>query len=148
MQKACTAGFVDFPWFVMLIRSSSGVKLRRATSDGFSPSSTEVILLKRPHSNLKQKSQACFDFVASFHKWLQMEKIIICVFTHNLFSNSFTLSDNMIPEWFGMSLRHFATTVFQTKTRIPIQKDYSFFLNPEYSLKTNIYFLKNLKYSF
>ena len=78
----------------------------------------------------------------------------------------------MIHEWFQMSLRHLGTTIFDagklepkylfktlfilwksrifiqnkysfvSKSRIFIQSKYSFFLNPEYSFKKNIHFLK------
>ena len=75
----------------------------------------------------------------------------------------------MIPEWFQKSLRHFATTIFDTgklkpkylfkklfilwKSRIFIQNKYSFLKNPESSFKTNIHFSKiqnihSKKYSF
>ena len=64
----------------------------------------------------------------------------------------------MIPEWFQMSLRYLATTIFDAgklkpkylfkklfilkKSRIFNQNKYSFFLNREYSFKTNIHLFK------
>ena len=75
----------------------------------------------------------------------------------------------MIPEWFQKSLRHFATTIFDTgklkpkylfkklfilwKSRIFIQNKYSFLKNPESSFKQIFIFLKSRifiqkKYSF